>query len=121
MCSFVITSGGTILSTSLPAEITSSPFARAAFYNFSNRAALDHDSLHEAHASSCCSAFMFCNNFIQFLFQIWSHFLYMFNDLIILINVKYFADCSTYKRVSTISCTMITWLQRSFGSFLIQI
>ena len=31
MCSFVITSGGTILSTSLPAEITSSPFASAAF------------------------------------------------------------------------------------------
>ena len=44
----------------------------------------------------------------------------MFNDLIILINVKYFADCSTYKRVSTISCTMITWLQRSFGSFFAQ-
>ena len=44
----------------------------------------------------------------------------MFNDLIILINVKYFADCSTYKRVSTISCTMVTWLQRSFGSFLAQ-
>mgnify|MGYP007107188994 CR=1 FL=1 len=31
ICSFVITSGGTILSTSLPAEITSSPFANAAF------------------------------------------------------------------------------------------
>ena len=95
-------------------------FCQRSLYNFTNRAALDHDSLHEAHASSCCSAFMFCNNFIQLLFQIRSHFLYMFNDLIILINVKYFADCSTHKWVSTISCTMITWLQRSFGSFLIQ-
>ena len=44
----------------------------------------------------------------------------MFDDLIILINVKYFADCSTYKRVSTVSCTMITWLQRSFRSFFAQ-
>ena len=44
----------------------------------------------------------------------------MFDDLIILINVKYFADCSTYKRVSTVSGTMIAWLQRSFGSFLTQ-
>ena len=44
----------------------------------------------------------------------------MFNDLIILINVKYFADCSTYKRVSAISCTMVTRFQRSFSSFLIQ-
>ena len=44
----------------------------------------------------------------------------MFDDLIILINIKYFADCSTYKRVSAISCTMVPWLQRSFGSFFVQ-
>ena len=44
----------------------------------------------------------------------------MFNDLIILINVKYFADCSTYKRVSTISCTMVTRFQRSFSCLLTQ-
>ena len=50
--------------------------------------------------------------FIQFLHQIRCNFMYMIYNLILLENIKYCADCSSYKRISTISCSVITGCQR---------
>ena len=57
---------------------------------------------------------MFCNQFVQFFLQIRGQALYMRKDLVFIEDIKYLADRRAYKRISTVSGSMIAWLQGCF-------
>ena len=63
---------------------------------------------------------MLCNQFVQLLLKIRSKSLHMGKDLIFFKNVKYLADCCTYEGISTVSGSVVAWLQGSCSCFFVQ-
>lgn len=85
--------------------------------NLSHRSSRYYNALHQAFSSPLSKKIIFFHQFIQFLFQIRSYFLYMLQDFFLFKKVENFANCPAGKRISAVSSAMVSRYQRILGSF----
>ena len=87
------------------------PLFQCLIDNFTYGTSRNHKSLNKTGTSSCGDTYMTGCQIIQLFFQIRSQLLYMLQDLILLKNFKYFIHSRTYKRISSVSGSVISGLQ----------